>query len=311
MSELLRERDFLVQVGYCAYQLISNKISEIYIANGFADILRHLRMSESKTCDLSNFPAEVSLKVLKYLDATDLSLASCVWSELGSDGSVWENLCKRTWKIPDSLYKNKPKSWKSLYLLLDESCVQFNVEPEWGLKFLDEKELLKRTDSRGIAQFINGTTRLHWNQVRSFLTLRKNTDVLEHLTGMMNFKDQFLPTSLRKFFAMFHVPVLGDRQRMDTVLAIFSREFSTQNAQDSHVTFDGVSIIAYALVLLSVDQFALAGQIRNKMSKREFIKNTLRALENADASCEKFTSEVGDYYDNVYLLGHIAPEKWD
>ena len=43
---------------------------QIYIANGFADILRHLRMSESKTCDLSNFPAEVSLKVLKYLDAT-------------------------------------------------------------------------------------------------------------------------------------------------------------------------------------------------------------------------------------------------
>lgn len=310
MSEVLRDRDFFVQIGICAYQLISSKISEIYIANGFADILRHLRMSESKTCDLSNFPAEVSLKVLKYLDATDLSLASCVWSELGSDRSVWENLCRRTWKMPDSLYENKPENltWKELNLLLDECCVQFNVEPEWGLKFLDEKELLKRNDSKGIAQFINGTTRLHWHQVRNFLTLRKNTDVLEHLTTMMIFKDQFLPTSLRKFFAMFHVPVLGDRTRMDSVLTIFSREFSAQNES---VTFDGVSIIAYALVLLSVDQFALAGQIRNKMSKREFIKNTLRALENADASCEKFTSEVGDYYDNVYLLGHIAPEKWD
>jgi Sec7-like guanine-nucleotide exchange factor len=225
--------------------------------------------------------------------------------------------------MPDSLYENKPEylTWKALYLLLDECCVQFNVKPDWGLKFLDENKLLKRNDSRGIAQFINGTTRLHWHQVRNFLTLQKNTDVLEHLTTMMTFKDQFLPTTLRKFFAMFHVPVLGDRTRMDSVLTIFSREFSAQNES---VTFDGVSIIAYALVLLSVDQFALAGQIRNKMSKREvnpeiacvfnasqFIKNTLRALENADASCEKFTSEVGDYYDNVYLLGHIAPEKWD
>jgi len=203
--------------------------------------------------------------------------------------------------MPDSLYENKPENltWKALNLLLDECCVQFNVEPEWGLIVLDEKELLKRNDSKGIAQFINGTTRLHWHQVRNFLTLQKNTDVLEHLTTMMIFKDQFLPTSLRKFFAMFHVPVLGDRTRMDSVLTIFSREFSAQNES---VTFDGVSIIAYALVLLSVDQFALAGQIRNKMSKREFIKNTLRALENADASCEKFTSEVGDYYDNVYLV---------
>ena len=215
-------------------------------------------------------PQVIILTVINFLYNfySDLSLASCVWSELGSDRSVWENLCRRTWKMPDSLYENKPENltWKELNLLLDECCVQFNVEPEWGLKFLDEKELLKRNDSKGIAQFINGTTRLHWHQVRNFLTLRKNTDVLEHLTTMMIFKDQFLPTSLRKFFAMFHVPVLGDRTRMDSVLTIFSREFSAQN--DS-VTFDGVSIIAYALVLLSVDQFALAGQIRNKMSKRE------------------------------------------
>ena len=42
----------------------------------------------------------------------------------------------------------------------------------------------------------------------------------------------------------------------------------------------------------------------------KFIKNTLRALEN-HTNCELFTEECGDYYDNIYLLGHIAPEKWD
>ena len=40
----------------------------------------------------------------------------------------------------------------------------------------------------------------------------------------------------------------------------------------------------------------------------KFIKNTLRALENEE--CELFRTECGDYYDNIYLCGHIAPDKW-
>ena len=41
----------------------------------------------------------------------------------------------------------------------------------------------------------------------------------------------------------------------------------------------------------------------------KFIKNTLRALE--DEECDLFRTECGDYYDNIYLCGHIAPDKWE
>ena len=66
----------------------------------------------------------------------DLALASCVWHELGSDWSVWMDLCKRTWRGPARLYSRKPKSWKSLYMLLDEATVQFNADPKWGIALL-------------------------------------------------------------------------------------------------------------------------------------------------------------------------------
>lgn len=44
------------------------------------------------------------------------------------------------------------------------------------------------------------------------------------------------------------------------------------------------------------------------MSKREFIKNTIQALEGTqhDAIDSEY---LGHTYDNVYLLGHIAPER--
>jgi len=50
--------------------------------------------------------------------------------------------------------------------------------------------------------------------------------------------------------------------------------------------------------LLSVDLSSPA--VKNKMSKREFIKNTRNALPNLNPD---FT---GHLYDNIYLNGNIA-----
>lgn len=42
--------------------------------------------------------------------------------------------------------------------------------------------------------------------------------------------------------------------------------------------------------------------VKNKMSKREFIRNTRRAINNGTLSDEL----AGHFYDNIYLIGHIA-----
>ena len=49
------------------------------------------------TGDKSEFLEEVSLKILNYLNATDLCLAACVWSSLANDDCLWQSLCKSTW----------------------------------------------------------------------------------------------------------------------------------------------------------------------------------------------------------------------
>ena len=74
---------------------------KVYIANGFADILRHLRMSESKTCDLSNFPAEVSLKVLKYLNATGIHFIFCSLFYVSIQIFRWPAVSGPNWVLTD------------------------------------------------------------------------------------------------------------------------------------------------------------------------------------------------------------------
>ena len=135
-------------------------LQKIYLytsASAFSEILQRLKQNSKTSCDLGKLPTEVGVKILKCLDATgkeltviafckkltlDLSLASCVWHELGSDWSVWMDLCKRTWRGPARLYSRKPKSWKSLYMLLDEATVQFNADPKWGIALLAQARFL-------------------------------------------------------------------------------------------------------------------------------------------------------------------------
>ena len=51
--------------------------------------------------------------------------------------------------------------------------------------------------------------------------------------------------------------------------------------------------------MLSVDLTSPA--VKNKMSKREFIRNTRRAVDGVN---DDF---AGHLYDNIYLIGHVAP----
>ena len=62
---------------------------------------------------------------------------------------------------------------------------------------------------------------------------------------------------------------------------------------------DAVYVICFSLILLSVD--LSSPHIKNKMSKREFIRNTRRAAQGVN---DDF---AGHLYDNIYLIGHVAP----
>ena len=57
-------------------------------------------------------------------------------------------------------------------------------------------------------------------------------------------------------------------------------------------------MLAYSLLLLSVDLYS--PHVKNKMSKREFIRNSRQIVADINRDL------LSDLYDDVYLNGHIA-----
>ncbi|KAK3757575.1 hypothetical protein RRG08_032740 [Elysia crispata] len=249
--------------------------------------------------DLANLPPELGLEVLSHLNATDLCLASCVWSHLANDELLWQSLCRSCWGSV-SVYKYGREaqfSYKQLFMLLDEACLTFNTDPFVGVEYLTSRGILEDRPIE-IARFLHTTKQLWPNKKLEFLQQR--TDVLERLVQLQNFQNQFLPNALRKFFKEVSAP----QERGNTLTIMienFSERFCACNPKLG-LGKDAVFVLCFSLIMLSVD--LCSPHVKNKMSKREFIKNTCRAVSELSGDL------AGHMYDNIYLAGHVAPKDF-
>jgi len=140
-------------------------------------------------------------------------------------------------------------------------------------------------------------------------------DILERLIELQSYENQFLPNALRQFFAKLDAP--EDRNEyLSILIENFSKRFHECNkdlglSTGSYLLFsfekkiqfnllETIYVLCFSLILLSID--LTSPHVKNKMSKREFIRNTRRAIINGTLSDEL----AGHLYDNIYLIGHVA-----
>uniref|UniRef100_A0A4W5RH83 F-box protein 8 n=1 Tax=Hucho hucho TaxID=62062 RepID=A0A4W5RH83_9TELE len=268
-----------------------------------ADIYQLLRARRGKEqkcfIDLEMLPPELSITILSYLNATDLCLASCVWQDLGHDEYLWQGLCKSTWGHCSIYNRRLPYgiSYRRLYMMLDEGSLTFNANHQEGISYFMSKGILV-DHPKELAKFIFCTRTLNWKMLRVYLDERR--DVLDELVTLHNFSNQFLPNALRDFFRHIHAPEERG-EYLETLITKFSHRFCACNpalVREVGLSPDAVYVLCYSLILLSID--LTSPHVKNKMSKREFIRNTRRAAQNIS---EDF---VGHLYDNIYLIGHVA-----
>ena len=138
------------------------------------------------------------------------------------------------------------------------------------------------------------------------------------MINLQNFGNQFLPNALRHFFFNVTSPPNERNEYLSQLVDKFSHRFCQCNpnlglskgnvsktcrqiSMIGHIfaPSDSVYVVCFSLILLSVD--LSSPHIKNKMSKREFIRNTRRAASDVN---DDF---AGHLYDNVYLIGHVAP----
>jgi len=225
------------------------------------------QVSEWNFPDLSKLPPELAFNVLRHLGATDLCLASCVWQQLASDNILWQGLCRTQWHYA-SIYNSdtvKPLRYRELYLQLDEGTLTFNSNAEQGMLYFISRGLVEDSPLE-IAKFIHGTESLARAKVRQYVQGRQ--EVVDHLVTLQNFSNTFLPIALRRFFAKLEAP--NDRgSYLQRLLEQFSVRFCQCNPALA-LTVDSVYVLCFSLLLLSVD--LSSPHVKNKMSKREFIR---------------------------------------
>lgn len=253
-------------------------------------------MSRNGFPDLSELPPELGLTVLSYLNPTDLCLAACVWDQLANDELLWQSLCRNSWgsvSIYSCMTSLSHMTYKKLFMVLDEASLTFNTDPFMAIDFLTQRHILDDCPME-VARFLHTTKRLWPCKKREFLEQRQ--DVFHKLVHLQNFQNQFLPNALRQFFRELSAPdTRGDY--LSTMMDGFSDRFCSCNPKLG-LSKDTVFVLCYSLIMLSVD--LTSPHIKNKMSKREFIKNTCRAAQGVDRDF------AGHLYDNIYLIGHVA-----
>merc|ERR1712080_55426 len=159
-----------------------------------------------------------------------------------------------------------------------------------------------RDSSIEIAKFIHGTSTLARAKVRQYVQSRQ--EVVDHLVRLQNYANTFLPIALRRFFAKLEAP--NDRgSYLQRLLEQFSVRFCQCNPSLA-LTVDSVYVLCFSLLLLSVD--LSSPHVKNKMSKREFIRNT-RGAVGAEVGRGLEEDLYGSLYDNIFLRGHIADEE--
>lgn len=251
----------------------------------------------TKISDLSQLPPELALQILKNLNATDLCLAACVWQTLANDEILWLGLCKSNWAHA-SIYRrarDEGISFRKIYLQLDEGTLRFNAGQ--GLHYFIENRLIDDTCTE-IAQFVHNTRKLHATERRKLLQTRR--DILERLIELQSYENQFLPNALRQFFAKLDAPEERN-EYLSILIENFSKRFHECN-KDLGLSIETIYVLCFSLILLSID--LTSPHVKNKMSKREFIRNTRRAI-NGTLSDEL----AGHLYDNIYLIGHVARSR--
>lgn len=247
-----------------------------------------------KTSDLSQLPPELALHILKHLNATDLCLAACVWQTLANDEILWFGLCKSNWPYA-SIYRrarDEGISFRKIYLQLDEATLRFNAGQ--GFQYFIDNQLLDN-NCEEISKFIHNTRKLRSEEKRKLLQTRR--DILERLIELQSYENQFLPNALRQFFKKLDAPEERN-EYLSVMIENFSKRFYECN-KNLGLSAEVIYVLCFSLILLSID--LASPHVKNKMSKREFIRNTRRAINGA------LSDELaGHLYDNIYLIGHVA-----
>ena len=162
---------------------------------------------------------------------------------------------------------------------LSEAVARFNKNPEEGLRWARDHQLLSLDDPAAVARWLRATAGLDKRQVGEFLGSADDfaRQVMHAFTDAADFTDARIDDALRRHLSTFRLP--GEAQKIDRIAEKFAQRYCACNA-NVFASADTAYVLAYSVIMLNTDLHN--PQVRKKMTVEDFVRNNRGIDDGAD-----------------------------
>lgn len=173
-------------------------------------------------------------------------------------------------------------------ITMEEAAKIFNTDPskeDSVISSFVSSELVEQDDFK-IGQFLRTVDLLDLNRVSEFLCHRKRLEMCRGYISTFDFKGMEIDQALRAFVLEFNLS--GEGQVIDKIVTEFGKKYYEDNKT---LSADDASVISFSIVMLNTSLFN--SNVKNRMTKEQWIKNTL------SANCNISTSQLEEIYQRI------------
>lgn len=173
---------------------------------------------------------------------------------------------------------------------LIEGIRQFNFKPKRGIKFLINHGFIRSSKPKDVARFLLTADGLSKAMIGEYLGEgeTENVDTMHAFIDMMDFSNMKFTEAMRMFLQAFRLP--GEAQKIDRFMLKFAERYYQGNPE-TLANAETAYVLAFSIILLNTD--AHSPQVKNRMTKKEFIRNNRGINQGADLP-EEYLSVLYD-----------------
>ena len=214
-------------------------------------------------------------------------VADTVLDSSDVEDSILEVSMSLECNIDDPMQFEKVKQYKHI---LEHGIRLFAQKPKKGIKYLQEKGVIKENMDSLANFFLTESNRLDKTAIGEYLGELENKELMYHYIDAMDYSDMNFVSALRHFLEGFRLP--GEAQKIDRLMEKFASRFCECNPnQDIFASADTAYVLAYSIILLTTALHST--RVKKKMTKEEFIKNN-RGINDSEDLPKEYLAKIYD-----------------
>ncbi|GMT18289.1 hypothetical protein PFISCL1PPCAC_9586 [Pristionchus fissidentatus] len=181
---------------------------------------------------------------------------------------------------------------------------KFNQDPEAGLTYLYDRNLLERTPE-SVAAFLHNGAGLSKQTIGEYIGSNEpfNVQVLEAYVKLHDISNMFLVDALRIFLWSFRLP--GESQKIERMMAKFAEHFHSSSTLDGHAFDcpDTAHVLSYSCIMLNTLLHNPA--VKDKPTLERFLSMNKESIQNNGVSVQT----IENIYDSIAKQPFKLPDE--